>query len=177
MEKIKEILRSHRLNKYEIEQIAESIGKNAEKIHTLLLWAQEEDPFAWHAWWVCDHLAKGDHMLFCEHYGAIIRQLLESHHDGKQRLMLNVLMNTQSSDPISIPLLNFCLDNMLSPKKSTAVQASCIKMAYKLCQKEPELLPELKVILENADPDFFTPATKGVTTKVLKAIGKAQRGK
>lgn len=177
MEKIKEILRSHRLNKYEIEQIAESIGKNAEKIHTLLLWAQEEDPLAWHAWWVCDHLAKGDHMLFCEHYGAIIRQLLESHHNGKQRLMLNVLMNTQSSDPISIPLLNFCLDNMLSPQKATAVQASCIKMAYKLCQKEPELLPELKVILENADPDFFTPATKGVTTKVLKAIGKAQRGK
>lgn len=176
MEKVIDVLRSKRLNKLEIEQTANYVAEEEERINGLLQLTQEEDlVLSWHAWWVCDHLAKQDPTIFEKHRESIISILLQSNHEGKQRLMLNVLMNTIDQENVSVPLLNFCFDNMLSPRKSVAVQACCMKLAYQLSLKEPELLPELKATLENAEPSFLTPATQSALRKILKELSKRKK--
>lgn len=174
MEDIIKILQAKRVNKYEIEQIAASVMGDAKKCDELFqLTKSEDDSLSWHAWWVCEHITKLASTSFANKREEIISLLLACQHEGKQRLILNILMRLESDGSVSVPLLNFCFDNMLSPSQPVAVQSCCMKMAYKLCQREPELLPELKVILESAEPEFLTPATQCTISKILKSIASA----
>lgn len=175
MEGLKETLRAKRLNKYEIEQIGNNIGTEEAKIARMLQLAESDEmPLSWHAWWVCEHIAKHSPTAFIPHRESIVNHLLQTQHEGKMRLILNVLLYTQESAEISVALLNFCLDNMLSPTRSVAVQASCMRLAYKLCLQEPALLPELQSLLEEADPSFLTAATLSSRRNILKKIKKGR---
>jgi hypothetical protein len=59
---------------------------------------------------------------------------------------------------------------MLSPQEPIAIQALCMKMAYELCKKEPELLPEYKYILENAEPEYYSKGIQNVIRNTLKQL-------
>lgn len=59
---------------------------------------------------------------------------------------------------------------MLDLNQAIATQALCIKMAYKLCRIEPELLPELKLYLENAELEYYSIGVKTCVRNVLKKL-------
>ncbi len=42
-----------------------------------------------------------------------------------------------------------------------------LKLAYRMCQPYPELMDELKRILEAMEIDYYKPAVKGLRTKML----------
>ena len=83
---------------------------------------------------------------------------------------MSILYNIPVSSPISIELLNYCFDHMLAPQESIGVQALSIRMAYKLCKNEPELLQELRLILENTEADFYSTGVKTTLRNILKKI-------
>lgn len=169
MERVIEILRNKRINKFEIEQMGGYIGNDEAKIAQLVQLARSEEmPLAWHAWWLCEHIAKQSPTAFAPHQADVISELVGTKHEGKMRLTLNVLANTRTDGEISVPLLNFCLDNMLSPSRSVAVQACCMKLAFRLCRQEPSLLPELRILLGEADPSQLTAATRCCIRKIMK---------
>lgn len=61
-------------------------------------------------------------------------------------------------------------EKIFNLNEAIATQALCIKMAYKLCLLEPELLPELKLYLENAEPEYYSSGVKCGIRNVLKKI-------
>ena len=97
-------------------------------------------------------------------------------HDGSKRLLLSILYNIPIPTPISVDLLNYCLDHMLSPQESIGVQALSIRIAYLLCRKEPELLQELQLILENTELDFYSTGVRTTVRNTLKKI-RATKGR
>lgn len=127
---------------------------------------------SWRALWVCEKLSELHPDWFETHYDELTDRLLNCTHDGSKRLYLSILFNLPVREPISVPLLNFCFDRMFSPGESIGVQALCIKTAYRLCEKEPELMGELRIILENAQTEFFT---KGVTSAIRNTLKKINR--
>jgi hypothetical protein len=61
---------------------------------------------------------------------------------------------------------------MLSLQESIGVQSLSIRMAYRLCKHEPELLSELKLILEHANTEFYSTGVKTAIRNILKKIKK-----
>ena len=51
---------------------------------------------------------------------------------------------------------------MLSPAETVAGQAVCMKLAYAICLKEPELMGELEAYLENMETAVHTGVGAGV---------------
>ena len=65
---------------------------------------------------------------------------------------------------------------MLSLQESIGVQSLSIRMAYRLCKHEPELLSELKLILEHANTEFYSTGVKTAIRNILKKIIKQFNG-
>lgn len=82
------------------------------------------------------------------------------------------LYNLPVTAPVSVELLNYSLDHMLSLQESIGVQSLSIRMAYRLCKHEPELLSELKLILEHANTEFYSTGVKTAIRNILKKIKK-----
>jgi len=86
--------------------------------------------------------------------------------------LLSILYNLPVTAPVSVELLNYSLDHMLSLQESIGVQSLSIRMAYRLCKHEPELLSELKLILEHANTEFYSTGVKTAIRNILKKIKK-----
>ena len=97
-------------------------------------------------------------------------------HARRFQTSLIILYNIPIPTPISVDLLNYCLDHMLSPQESIGVQALSIRIAYLLCRKEPELLQELQLILENTELDFYSTGVRTTVRNTLKKI-RATKGR
>ncbi len=165
--KIKETLSQTRVNRFEIDCIVDAILADTDMLPALYKMTEDEDDkLSWHAWWTCEHLARSNKNLFSLLREEISSRLLETKHEGKQRLMINILLNLPVGEPIPVALLNFCLDNMLSLQKPAAIQASCMKLAHKLCQSGPELLSEFHLLLDNAETEYYTPAIRSTIRQI-----------
>lgn len=127
---------------------------------------------SWRAIWACEKVSEKHPGWFVPLLDDIIQRLLACQHDGSKRLLLSILYNVPASDPVSVDLLNYCLDHMLAPQESIGVQALSIRMAYQLCKSEPELLKELQLILENADTEYYSTGVKTTIRNILKKINK-----
>lgn len=161
------------ISELNIKPIVQSVHRNPELFPIIYkLVSDPKRPVSWRALWVCEKLSELHPEWFVPHYDELIARLLNCAHNGSKRLYLSILFNLQVREPISVPLLNFCFDRMFSPNESIGVQALCIKTAYRLCEKEPELMDELRIILENTETEFFT---KGVTTTIRNTLKKIYR--
>lgn len=110
----------------------------------------EKQTVSWRAIWVCEKLSEIHPGWFILLYDEIIQRLIDCTHDGSKRLLLSILYNIPIPTPISVDLLNYCLDHMLSPQESIGVQALSIRIAYLLCRKEPELYnPQIQISAES----------------------------
>ena len=65
----------------------------------------------------------------------------------------------------------------LSPQESIGVQSLAIRMAYRLCEPEPELLYELRTILESTETEMYSTAVKSAVRNTLKKINQKNKKK
>lgn len=159
-----------------IEGLVQEIAHQPEYLEDIYrLISDEKQVVSWRAIWVCEKLSEIHPDWFLPLQLELIQRLLTCKHDGSKRLLLSVLYNISIVPPISIDLLNYCFDRMLSSQESIGVQALAIKMAYLLCKQEPELLKELQLILENTDTEFYSVGVKTTIRNTLKKIKKSSR--
>ena len=88
-------------------------------------------------------------------------------------------MNTRSETlrhPFRTDFLDYCLAGMSSSRYPHSVRALCMKLAYKLCRTQPELLEELKLNLEIMEPDLLPPSLRSVRCRVMVGIASQKRG-
>ena len=103
---------------------------------------------AWRAAWACEKLSALSPDRLLPHREEIARRLFRCQHDGTKRLLLSVLYRLPPDESFPVELYNYCIEHMVSPAEKAAVQALCIKTAFRLGKREPELLWELKFYLE-----------------------------
>lgn len=161
-----------------IAPLVQSISHNPEELADMYqLTTDEQLTVSWRALWVCEKLSEKHPDWFVPLQNELTQRLLACSHDGSKRLLLSILFNLPVTEPVSVPLLNFCLDRMLSLNESIAVQALCIKITYRLCQAEPELLNELRILLESAETEFFSKAVNSTIRNTLKRIHQSSKRK
>ena len=132
---------------------------------------------SWRALWICDKLCRQKPEWLIPFREELTGRLMSCGHDGSKRLLLSILYHAPATKVPSVALLNFCLDAMLSPQESIGVQSLAIRMAYRLCEPEPELLYELRTILESTETEMYLTAVKSAVRNTLKKINQKNKKK
>jgi len=154
-----------------IESLVEDISQRPDTFPYMYRLMEDEDHIiSWHAMWTCEKISERHPDWFDTLYDDLIKKLFSCKHSGSKRLLLSILYNLAIPTPFPVELLNFCMDRMLMPQESIGVQALAVKMAYRLCLKEPELLQELDIILNNADKEFYSRGVKNAIRSVQENI-------
>lgn len=159
------------ISKVAIDEIVDSVDRHPQDFDTIYnLMNDEELKVSWRATWACEKVAEIHPDWFAGKERELLEKLLASNHDGTKRLLLSILYDIPTEEPFPVDLLDYCFEHMYALNETPGVQSLCLKMAYKLCLKEPELLPEFKMYLENADTDYYSMAVKTCTRNLLKKL-------
>lgn len=167
---------SSTLSRNFVDAIVESVlfyPEDFEPLYSLV--TNKETKLSWRAAWACEKLSELTPEWFIPKYDEIVSLTLSMKHSGTKRLLLSILYNLPVPAEFPVELYNFCLEKMLSPDEAIAIQALCIKLAYKIALKEPELLCEIRLYLENAETEYFSTGVKNCIRNVLKKINSSQR--
>jgi hypothetical protein len=167
---------SSTLSRNFVDAIVESVlfyPEDFEPLYSLV--TNKETKLSWRAAWACEKLSELTPEWFIPKYDEIVCLTLSMKHSGTKRLLLSILYNLPVPAEFPVELYNFCLEKMLSPDEAIAIQALCIKLAYKIALKEPELLCEIRLYLENAETEYFSTGVKNCIRNVLKKINSSQR--
>ncbi|MBO6078122.1 MAG: hypothetical protein J6P66_05115 [Bacteroidaceae bacterium] len=103
----------------------------------------------------------------------LIDLALKTESSSVRRLSLNVVdMLEFKEEDLRSDLYDFCLEHGVDVEELPGVQAICIKIAYRISTFYPELMAELKRILEGMEIEYYKPAVKSIRSRILS--GKYQ---
>jgi len=154
-----------------LNEILESVIQYPEDFNLLYqLIGDDEHTISWRAAWACDKLSRLYPDWFLGKEEELMSALFTCRHDGKKRLILSILFNIPAPSEFPVKLLDYSLQHMFDHNESIAAQSLYIKMAYKLCLVEPELMQELKLYLENAEIEYYSTAVKTCVRNVLRKL-------
>lgn len=96
---------------------------------------------------------------------------ITTHNTTIRRLALTLLerMDWSKSD-IRTDFLDFCMERIMSQAEPPGVRALCIKLGYQQCRHYPELIDELKLLLDSLSDMPLTPAITSARKNVLKKL-------
>ena len=167
------VLLTERLSPHFIRKILSLIKQHPEDMDTVYRLIYYPDAtVSWRAAWACEKLCMEFPEWFIDKRNELMNFSLYHSHKGTKRLILSILNKLPIAVPISIPFLNSCFKGMFSPEEPAAIQSLYIKLSYNLCIAEPELLPELQMLLESANSEYYSTAVKTARKNILLRINK-----
>jgi len=165
---------SERIGMDDISEILQLISQSdhrKEELYNLIF--DKDEAIGYHATWIFTHLSSKNNKWLYNKQDELIEEVLICKHGGKRRVILNLLYKQPFEEPLRIDFLDFCLERMISTHELPGVQSLCMKIAYELCRNTPELIQELKTILEMMEKDLC-PAIRTVRRNILKAMQKGK---
>ena len=133
----------------------------------------EDHRVARNALWVLTKAADKEIAQLQPMMDELIDQALNTESTSVRRLSLNVVERLEmKEEDLRSDLYDFCLDHAADVEELPGVQAICMKIAYRISAFYPELMAELKRILEGMEIEYYKPAVKSIRTRILS--GKYQ---
>ena len=103
----------------------------------------------------------------------LIDQALKTDSSSVRRLSLNIIDRLEmKEEDLRSDLYDFCLEHAVDVEELPGIQSICMKIAYRISSFYPELMAELKRILEGMEIEYYKPAVKSIRTRIL--AGKYQ---
>lgn len=166
---------STRISKLYVNELCSIAQTDSRIMNELYLLATDDDEkTSWNALWVLSSLTNKESLTFlCQKHDELINLALKETHDGKKRLILNLLSKQEfSKDSLRADFIDFCMSRMLSATETVASKALCVKMAYKQCIHYEELKQELKQCLDMMLQEQLPPAVISAVTNIRKKLNK-----
>ena len=167
-------LLTHRLSQSEIKQLCASThgarnNRLKEELYQLTL--DTDRRVATNALWVFTHFALADNAWLYAKHDQLIDRCLNEKDATKLRLMLNLLLRQPfDEEDIRTDFIDYCLMRLTDPKSPYAVRAQCIKLAYEQMRYWPELLNELRQMLEMISCEPLSPGLRSAWRQVMKKL-------
>lgn len=156
---------------HEILRLTHNSDSRKQELYNLVI--GEDETIGYHATWILTHFSLEDNKWLYNKQDELIDEVLVCKHGGKRRVILNLLYKQPLANPPRVDFLDFCLERMISVKELPGVQSLCMKIAYELCRPIPELIQELKTMLEMMEGDLC-PAIRATRKNILKAMPKGK---
>lgn len=122
--------------------------------------------------WIFTHYSTNELQILAHKRSSLIELAIRHPHPSTQRLVLSLILRLAASDLPDINFINFCMLHITAAHKPSGIRCLCMKLAYQQCYQIPELMQELKLILELLDTEPLTPAIKVTRKNILYAIAK-----
>jgi hypothetical protein len=141
----------------------------AELIGYVLSDDEEESKYAC---WLISHCMHIDPAIVRPHLGPLIHHLAKPGlPEGTVRSIVKALAETDIPENLQGYALQYCFDLLLDPAQAVAIQVHAMQTVFNLSQNEPELLTELREVIE-AGMEHGTAGYQSRGRKILKAISK-----
>lgn len=167
-----ELLWEH--SKPQTMKIVNYIGDNEELFAELIaLFLGEEYRVTQRAAWAIRFCAEAHPELIVPHLPAMVENLQRTNHDSIKRNTIKVLTFIDIPEALLGEVATVCFDFLASPKEAIAIRVFSMEVLFKICQREPDLAEELKLLIE----DHYEHGSAGFKSKgrkVLKGISKLQ---
>ena len=165
------ILAEH--SKAQAEKITAWIGHSASRFKTLMqLFLNDEYRVVQRAAWIVSMVAERHPDLIEPYLEEMVERLtLSGQHPAVRRNVVRVL-DYMDEIPESVhgPVMNACFDFAADPKEAIAVRAFSITVLGKLARIYPDMIPELKTVLEDMLSHDPTPALVVRVKRVFKEL-------
>lgn len=135
----------------------------------------ENDRVAYNALWCLSHMPQSDAKWLRTKHDGMIDRLLACRNTSHRRLLLTLLERTfDPKAPLRTDFLDYCLDTINSTQPY-AQRALCMKLAYAQCRAIPELLSELREVLELTAYGHSSPGILSARRNILKKMDRHAR--
>ena len=162
---------SERIGLAEIQEITFlTQGNNNRKQELFNLLFETDEKVAYQATWAFTHFNRSENEWLYDKQNELIDEALVCRHPGKRRLLLSMLFSQPLTNPPRVDFLDFCLEKMMSKQEPPSVQALCMKLAYEMCRRIPELLQELHVLLDLMESELHDASMRAAHKNVVKAM-------
>ena len=109
-------------------------------------------------------------------HDELVHRAMEETNTTRLRLTLWLLLHQPfCEDDLCAEFIDFCLNGCCASSQPYAIRAQCMKLAYEQCRYYPELLEELRRILEMLAEEPLSAGVESARRQVLKKI--KSRGK
>ena len=162
-----QLLKVH--NRENADLMANWVGTNQERFDRLLdILVSGDFKLAQRASWPLSISGMKHPFLVQNHLEQIIVNLKRKDiHNGVRRNTLNLFVYGIIPEILEGELMNLCFNYVADPLETAAIKSSSLGILEKLSKKYPEILPELKMIIQDQHPYEATSfKTKG--RRILK---------
>ena len=165
-----ELLREH--SKVQAMKITHYIGDQQDRFDELInLFLHDEYRVSQRASWVISHCYDQHPQLLESHIVTLWENLQKDQNDAVKRNTLRAFQTLPLPEEVQGIAATLCFDFLANPNESIAVRAHSMTVLYRLCLQEPELFPELAMLLEEVIPTGSA-GLRSRGKKILKQIRK-----
>lgn len=172
-----EILQEH--SKAQTLRIVQRIGDDRAAFDELMqLFLHDERTVVQRAAWAVSYCLEA-HPEWTEHY---LPQLLKNlhgpvPHDAVKRNTVRALQHIEIPDELAGEAADLLFRFATDPQEPVAVRCFSIATLFNICKKEPELLEELRLTIEQIFENETTPGLRSRGSRTLKDIRKITGGR
>lgn len=165
------ILKEH--SKAQCNKIIDWVGDDQKRFDELLnLFLNGEYRVAQRAAWPMGYCVEQHPGFIKKHFGALIQNLHKPGiHNSIKRNTVRILEVIEIPEKYQGEVMNCCFQYLESPTEAVAVKAFSLTVLGKLAKFYPEILPEIKLLIEEYSPNQ-TAAFKSRAKHLLKAFEK-----
>lgn len=172
--KLKERL-CKRLRSGEIREIANDAHADTDGTFREDIFALSKDGderVAYNALWCLTYMPARHSQWFRAKHPEMIDHLLTCQNTSHRRLLLTLLERTfDPKAPLRTDFLDYCLDTINSTLPYTQ-RALCMKLAYAQCRTIPELLSELREVLELTEYGPTSPGIISARRNIMRQMSR-----
>ena len=162
-----EILKEH--SKAQCNKIVEWVGNSQVSFDELFrLFLNDEYRVVQRAAWPVSYCAIANPGLIKKHFGSLLTNLQKPNlHDAVKRNSIRLLQDVPIPRKYQGDVMTICFNYLGSPTEPVAVKAFSLTVLGRLANNYPEILPEIKLLIEDQLPQQ-TAAFKSRAKKHLK---------
>ena len=157
---------------HEITYLTQGNNKRKSELYNLIFDADET--VAWQAAWVLGHFSLKENEWLYDKHNELIDEVLSCRQTGRKRLLLHLLFRQPQANPPRTDFFDYCLAGMVSAEEPPGVRALCMKLAYEMSRPIPELLQEVRALLEIMEHDFHIRSICATRKNILLAMRKGK---
>lgn len=161
------ILKEH--SKAQCTKIVKWVGSSQQRFDELFaLFSSAEYRVVQRAAWPVSYCVIANPALINKHWKKLIQNLKQNGvHHAVKRNTVRFLQELDIPEKYEGELMNICFEYAASPTEEIAVKCFSLTVLYNLSKKYPEILSELKTVIEQQLP-YASPAFKSRAQKIFR---------
>ena len=134
----------------------------------------ENERVAFNALWALCHFDEVNNPWLFQKHNELIDRVLVEKNEIRRRLMLQLLLRQPfEEESLRSDFIDFCIAKITACSQPYAIRSYCMKLAYEQMKYHPELLEELRMVLDMLEQEALSPGLLSAKRQIMKKIKRS----